>query len=348
MTVRIRIQPGDRIFEADPHETLLEAALRSGLTPYYGCGNGSCGQCQARLVKGEAARQYPSTALTAADAARGMVLLCCTEAGTDMVLEARLVKGVDDIPAQEIPARVVRLERLSHDVMRLVLRTPCARTLQFLAGQHVSIEIPGLLPRNKSIASCPGQAADLEFHVRHGRNDPFSEFVFHGLESGALLMLRGPIGRFTFDETVPRPVILIAYETGFPPIKSLIEHALRIGFPHPLHLYWVVHDLDGHYLDSHCRSLVDNHERFQYSPLVVQREVSVGEWSPAETAMLEATRRVLVDYPEIGGHEIYAAGPARNMRAAAALLRSRGLPDSQLHIDHLERFDEVPRRVSAS
>lgn len=347
MTVRIRIQPGDRIFEVDPHETLLEAALRAGLTPYYGCGNGSCGQCRARLVKGRVARQHPNTVLSTADVEQGTVLLCCTEPGTDMVIETPLVQGVDDIRTQEISARVVRLERLGHDVMRVELRTPSSHTLQFLAGQHVSIEIPGLPPRNKSVASCPGHAGELEFHVRQGHNDPFSDYVFRSLEPNAMLILRGPAGRFTFDETAPRSVILIAYETGFPAIKSLIEHSLRTGFPHPLHLYWVVHDLDGHYLDNYCRLLVDSYEGFQYTPLVVQREVSVGEWSPAETAMIEATRRVLADYPDIGGHEVYAAGPAHNMRVASALLRARGLPEGQLHIDHLERFDEVTRRVSA-
>ena len=211
----------------------------------------------------------------------------------------------------------------------------------------MSLEFPGLAPRNKSIASCSCYAIDLEFHVRRMPGDRFAEHVFNGLAPGAALTVRGPWGRFTFNEAAPRPVLFLAYETGFPPIKSLIEHSLRIDFPHPRHLYWAVHELDGHYLDGYCRSLVDTLDHFQYSPLVVPREASRGEWTPAETAMLESVRRVLADHPDIASYEIYATGPARNMRAAAALLLARGLPGSQLHIDHLERY-EAPRLLASA
>jgi CDP-4-dehydro-6-deoxyglucose reductase len=348
MTVRIRILPGDRVFEAHPHETLLEAALRAGLTPYYSCSNGTCGECKARIREGRpGAVRFHDYALSAAEKADGTVLLCCAESGTDMVIEARLADHADDIAAQEVPARVATLEVLGADVMRLVVRTPRSRTLQFLAGQHVSLEFPGLAPRNKSIASCSGYAIDLEFHVRRTPGDPFAEHVFQRLAVGAPVTVRGPWGRFTFDEAAPRPVLFLAYETGLPPIKSLIEHGMRIGFPHPMHLYWAVHDLDGHYLEGFCHALVDSLDGFQYSPLVIAPEARGGEWSAAETAMLETVRRVLVDHPDIAGYEIYATGPARNMRAAAALLKARGLPEAQLHIDHLERF-EAPRLFASA
>lgn len=348
MTVRIRIQPGDRSFEAHPHETLLEAALRAGLSPFYNCNNGSCGQCKAKIRAGEpGATRFNDYVLTNAEKADGTVLLCCAETGTDMVIETRLAENAGDLTPQAVSAKVAMLEPLSDDVMRLVLRTPRSHTLQFLAGQHVSLEFPGLEPRNKSIASCSCYAIDLEFHVRRRDGDRFAEHVFNHLAPGAPVTVRGPWGRFTFDESAPRPVLLLAYETGFSPIKSLIEQSMRVDFPHPLHLYWVVHDRDGHYLDNYCRSLVKTLDGFRYTPLVVPHEAGAGGAAAAEAAMLVAARLARSDHPDLSGCEVYAAGPARNMRAAAAYLYARDLPDAQLHIDYLERYEPVRLRVAA-
>jgi len=348
MTVRIRVQPGNRVFEAYPNETLLEAALRAGLIPYYSCCDGACGQCKARILEGRpgAIRSHDYD-LTEAERAEGTVLLCCTEPGTSMVIETPLVENIDNPAALARSARVEAIEALNYDVVRLVVRTGHSHPLRYLAGQHVSIEFPGLPPRNKSIARCPGDDARLEFHVRRNPADPFSMHVFERVAPGTELSVRGPWGRFLFNEASARPVLFLAYETGFAAIKSLIEHCQRIQFPHPLHLYWVVHELDGHYLDDECRSLSESVEQFHYASLVMPGEIGNSQWSPAEAAMLWAVRRALADMTDISGFEVYATGPARNMRAAAALLRARGLPAAQLHIDYLERF-EVPRRIASA
>lgn len=350
MTVRIRIQPGDRSFEAQPHESLLEAALRAGLAPHFRCSNGSCGQCKAKVCAGQpGATRFHDYVLTAAEKAEGTVLLCCAEAGVeDMEIETRLAETAGDLAPQAVSARVAKLELLSHDVMRLVLRTSRSHTLQFLAGQHVTLEFPGLQPRNKSIASCSCYAIDLEFHVRRRRGDRFAEHVFNHLVPGTPVTVRGPWGQFTFDESAPRPVLLLAYETGFSPIKSLIEQSMRVDFPHPLHLYWMVHERDGHYLDNYCRSLAKSLDGFRYTPLVAPRAASADATAAAEAAMLVAARLAGTEHPNLAGCEVYATGPARNMRAAAAYLYAHGLPDSQLHIDSLERYEPVRLRFAAN
>jgi len=346
MTVRIRIKPGSHVFEAYPHETLLEAALRSGLAPFYRCGDGTCGQCKARILEGRPgavrAHDFP---LTASEQANGSVLLCCTETGTDMVIETALDEQADNLAAQARPARVEAVEKLTGDVMRLVVRTGRTHPFRYLAGQHASLEFPGIAPRNKSMARCPGDDTHLEFHVRRTPGDPFAQYVFDRVRPGTELSVRGAWGQFTFQEAARRPVLFLAYETGFAPINSLIEYCLHTRFPHPLHLYWVVHDLDGHYLDDYCRSLAETSDNFHYSSLVMPG--MSGEWSVAEAAMLWAVRRALSELSEIAGFEVYATGPARNMRAAAALLRARGLPAEQLHIDGLERFEDPRAQASA-
>ena len=41
------------------------------------------------------------------------------------------------------------------------------------------------------------------------------------------------------NEKSHRPLIFIACETGFAPIKSLIEHAMALDAAETLHLYWI-------------------------------------------------------------------------------------------------------------
>ena len=340
MTYRVRMLPRGRVFEAMPKESLLAAVLRAGISPGYGCGNGTCGKCVARVVSGKVdAIQAHDFVLSAAERQDGQILLCCTAAASDLELEAPTAGSVADIPCQEIVTRVAKLERLAVDTIGLHLRTPRSRTLRFLAGQHVRLEIDGVPARHKSIASCPCDGMHLEFHVRRAPDDPFAEHVFTRLRSAQEVRVIGPWGDFTWREDSDRPVILLAYETGFAAIRSLIEQALNVEFAEPLHLYWLVRSPGGHYLDGYCRSLADTLEQFRYTPLVVPGgDAPHDPVTPAQGALLFAAQRILADHPDIVQAEIYASGPRANMAAAARLLHEHGLPPERLHVDDPPRL----------
>lgn len=126
------------------------------------------------------------------------------------------------------------MERVQDDTLILHLRTPRAQTLRFLAGQHLSLAIAGLPPRSKSIASCPCNAMHLQFHIRRVPGDPFSEYVFTQLKISQTVTVEGPWGNFSLDESSKRPIIFVAYETGFASIKSIIEHAIALELEQPL------------------------------------------------------------------------------------------------------------------
>jgi len=53
MAAHIKIQPSNHEFWLEGNSSLLEAGVRSGLSLNYGCTNGNCGLCKARLVSGE-------------------------------------------------------------------------------------------------------------------------------------------------------------------------------------------------------------------------------------------------------------------------------------------------------
>ena len=59
MTARVRILPSRHEFTAEGNDTILDAALRSGLALDYGCSNGNCGLCKAHVVSGETSKLRP-------------------------------------------------------------------------------------------------------------------------------------------------------------------------------------------------------------------------------------------------------------------------------------------------
>lgn len=107
MTAHVQIAPSGREFFVDGNESVLEAALRAGLSLDYGCSIGSCGKCKARIVSGQVHRtRHSDYSLTAAEKNAGVMLMCCNTAVGDLVLEALEAHSAADMPLQSIDARV--------------------------------------------------------------------------------------------------------------------------------------------------------------------------------------------------------------------------------------------------
>uniref|UniRef100_UPI002353D203 2Fe-2S iron-sulfur cluster-binding protein n=1 Tax=Pseudomonas sp. TaxID=306 RepID=UPI002353D203 len=140
MSFSVSIQPSGHAFAAEGDETILEAALRSGLTLPYGCRDGACGACKGKVLSGtvDHGKAQPH-ALSDAERAAGQALFCCAKPQSDLVIESREVRKAGDIPVKTLPARVQKLEKAAPDVMIVKLRLPANERLQFLAGQYIDI-----------------------------------------------------------------------------------------------------------------------------------------------------------------------------------------------------------------
>ncbi|MEW6648487.1 MAG: 2Fe-2S iron-sulfur cluster-binding protein [Pseudomonadota bacterium] len=280
MTHHIRLLPSGREFEAEARETVLEAALRNGVNIPYNCSGGSCGVCKARLISGSIANpRFHDYAFTEADKAQGQLLLCSVSAGSDLVLEVSEIGDVAQIPLQQVATRVAHIERIGEHYVILTLRTPRSQTLQFLAGQHVELRIGNGMSCDAAIASCPCNGMLLQFHLAQRADEAFPYHVFRKLHANDVVQVSGPFGDFTLDESSRRPIVMVAQDTGFAPLKSLIEHALALELSQPISLVWVSAHDDGFYLANLCRSWVDALDNFSYQPLHLE---SGGEIIAAE------------------------------------------------------------------
>ncbi len=327
MTAHVQIQSSGKEFFVDGDDTLLEAALRAGLALDYGCSIGTCGKCKARVVSGEVHRtRHSDYALTAAEKGDGVVLMCCNTAVGDLVIEAHEALSPAEIPAQRIDATVKSVSTLGADVRLLHLQTPRSNRLRFLAGQSVSLALPGGPSASYPVASCPCDDRNLQFHIRPRVGDDFAERVREGLGIAATVRIEGPRGEFVINESSRRPLVFVACDTGFAPVKSLLEHAMALDAAESLELYWIAPGKAGRYLDNLCRSWTDALDNFRYVP------IDTGSGDSDEAAMRGALLHMLEDHPRIDACDVYVAGPAVLGRAAA-LLAERGLPRAQLHVN---------------
>lgn len=329
MTAHVTVRPSGREFFVEGGDSLLEAALRAGLSLDYGCSSGTCGKCKARVLSGQVERTgHSDYALSAAEKASGVMLMCCHTAVTDLALEAREAQGAVDMPLQSIEAKVKSLRPIDGELRLLHLQTPRSSRLRFLAGQWVSLSLPGFPAAAFPVASCPCDERNLEFHVRRlpqrrRAEDAFAASVFDGLKPGDAVRVEGPRGEFVLDEDSTRPLALIAWETGFAPVKSLIEHALALEAAETIHLYRLAADGEP-YFDNLCRAWSDALDNFRYRPL------SLAGRRPDEAAMAAMLDQVVRDHPALGDCDVYVAGSRALVHAAQRLLPEHGVPPERL------------------
>lgn len=323
MAAHVRLNPSNHEFLVEGADTILDAALRAGLALNYGCSNGNCGLCKARIVSGEIKKvRAHDFVLTEAEKLRGYALMCSNTAVTDLVIEAGEAGGVEDIPLQQIAARVKSLQRLGDDIVLLHLQTPRINRLRFLAGQYVNLQAGGVRA-DHHIASCPCDDRNLQFHIPRLPHSAFAEYVFTKLKPGDVVAIEGPAGDFVLKEDSRNPLMFIACDTGFAPIKSLLEHAMALNAAETVALAWISAHERGHYQHNLCRAWTDALDDMHYLPRVA---ASDDEFAKAITEIAHES--------DIKKYDVYIAGTEKRSARAAHILRDYGVPHSQLFVEH--------------
>jgi CDP-4-dehydro-6-deoxyglucose reductase len=319
MSAHVVIHPSRHEFFVDGADTILDAALRSGLALNYGCSNGNCGLCKARVVSGQVQKvHHQDYVLSEAEKQQGYTLLCSNTAVGDLVIEALESTLPADIPPQQILARVKAVQALGDDLMLLHLQTPRTNRLRFLAGQNLTLTAGGASAQ-LPIASCPCDDRNLQFHIVRDAQDSFVHKVFGSLKSGDAVTLFGPWGDFVLRADSPRSIVFIAFDTGFAPIKSLLEHAMALELSERLYLYWFATPSTGHYLANLCRSWADALDNFTYMPIAA-----------VNADARDLVRSIGADHADLNAFDIYLAGPEAFVAAASMELVERGFPRAQL------------------
>ena len=323
MSAHVTIQPSGHEFFVEGNDTLLEAALRNGVSLNYGCSNGNCGECKARVVSGEVKKVHAHDyVLKQAEKDAGTILLCAYAPVNDVVIEANVAEA-RDIPVQQLTARVKSVEVFNPQMAALHILAPRSQRLRFLGGQSVRLSADGASGQY-AIASCPCEDRHIEVQIPRRAGDAFAEALFSQLKANDTIEVEGPFGEFVLDEDSPRPVIFLAFGAGFAPIKSLVQHAMSLEIAESMDLHWLA-DEAGHYQDNLCRAWTDALDNFNYVPHVQADDLDV------------LLKSIVLDYPDLHRFDVYAAGSAAQLEVAREHFMRGGLHAARWFAEALDR-----------
>ncbi len=333
----IKLARSGRTLECAPDEPVLDAAFKKNILIPYGCRNGACGSCRAKLNSG--AIEYPGgppAGIDAVQRARGEILLCQAHPRSDLELEVEELDAERVTAVRTLPVRVVGLEQVAHDVMRMSLKLPAAERLQYLAGQYVEILLRDGRRRAFSLANAPHQDEVLQLHIRHVPGGAFSGYVFDSMRERALLRIHGPLGGFYLREDSDRPVVLVAGGTGLAPIRAMVEASLHAGHTRPMALFWGVRARRDLYLHDEAQRWA-RHPHIEYLPVLSEPaadgSLEDDDWSGHTGFVHQA---VLEHVPHLLNTDVYASGPPVMVKALREALAQRDFDLDRLFYDSFD------------
>lgn len=305
--------------------SILDAARAHGIVLEYSCRTGRCGICKTSVVAGETVILRPEDeSLSPDEAARGLILTCCRAAAGDVTLDIEPLDRLAGLEIRTMPARIVSIERLAPEIVRVVLKTPPASPMRFLPGQYVDVLADGVR-RSYSLANAPRADGRLELLIKRYPGGRLSDYWFERAQPNDLLRLEGPFGTFFLRDEAPSDILFLATGTGIAPVKALLEELA--GDParaarHRLRVFWGNREA----------------ENFCWDPVALGLDIGFhhllsgadAEWGGKRGYVQEAA---VNDGFDPAGTVVYACGSNAMIASARAMFTERGLPARRFFSD---------------
>ena len=229
-TVKITIDGNDAGFESDKQDTLLRAALRSGVNVPYECNSGGCGSCKFELIDGEVEDIWQDApGLNPRDRRKGRRLSCQCKPKTDCTI--KMQTGTETLPGpkpERFSVTYVGRRDLTDDMAEFHFQSQTPA--HFRSGQFALFDLPGIEgDRAYSMSNVANENGDWTFIIKQMPDGQGTHYLFHTLQDGDTLNIDGPYGHAFFREDVERDIVLIGGGSGLSPVMSIARTV--VGLP---------------------------------------------------------------------------------------------------------------------
>ena len=196
-------------------DLLLDAALLNGIEIPYDCRAGLCGTCRVRVLEGR-------------------VLGGKADAETVYACQSRILSdlrvAVEDVPeAVTLQGAVVDLIPRSADICEVCVEVPTSP--EYIPGQYYSVQFRGFPARYFSPTApldWPSDETLMRFHITRVPNGRVSSMLGRRIRKGHRVRLEGPFGSAYLRRFQGRRLVLVASGSGFAPIWSIAEAAIKM------------------------------------------------------------------------------------------------------------------------
>lgn len=213
-------------------------------------------------------------------------------------------------------------ESLGPFISKIYLKPQSSSVMTYEAGQYIKV-----LHRNKavsplSIASAPNDLSMIELHLSHPAINKSACDILAMLDTEKKLSFRGPYGSCVFSKLdLNRPTIFFARETGFAPIKAIIEKCVHDKKFPMMHLYWSGEN----YLASLVEAWMHDIKQLSYTKLTTN-------------AIAE---KIAADYPDLTHYQVYGVDAGNVVHEVLFHLMENGLSREDFYSDVFDYNQQV-------
>jgi NAD(P)H-flavin reductase/ferredoxin len=205
---------GDKI-PVNRGDLLLDAALLNGIEIPHDCRSGHCGTCRVRVLDGRVYGGNTDDPET--------VYACQSRIVSDLRI------AVDEVPeVMTVRGVVADIRRLATSVSEISIEA--SEQLKYLPGQYYFLQFRGFPARCFSPTApldWPYDENVIRFHIREVPNGRVSSQLGRRIRPGHRVKLEGPFGSAYLRPLPDRRFVLVASGTGFAPIWSIAEAAIK-------------------------------------------------------------------------------------------------------------------------
>ena len=207
-------------------------------------------------------------------------------------------------------ARVAAVRALAPAIVEVDLALVAPATLEFEAGQWVSVPFGPKIVRAYSIASTPRSPSTLTLCADVAPAGLGSRW-FGALTVGAEVEFKGPLGGFVLGPAETRRPLFVAEEIGIVPIRSILADLVERGDDRLATLVYEARDETGLVYDAELRGRARGHPGFAYHPSVSR-----------ESRLAAMVDRLVTD---VTGLVAYVAGGEATIARVREVLMAKGL-----------------------
>lgn len=224
---------------------------------------------------------------------------------------------------EEFNAHISRVKDLTHDVRELQLSLTAPDSIEFKAGQWISLNVwhPKLkqhVPRQYSIASPPSQCHQIEILFNRVPDGPGSSYLF-GLHEGDPVTFQAPNGSFYLEEKPGRDLVFVATGTGIAPFRSMISTFLEQPEAGTLTLYWGLRSERDVYYQPELATLAQQHPNFSFITTLSRPENGWKGSTGRVTTLVED------NIASVNNVTFFLCGNGGMIRDTTAIVRKKGL-----------------------
>ncbi len=312
---------------------LLFSLQEKGIFIPSACGGkGTCAYCKVKVLEGGGPVLPTETPyLSAEELEENVRLSCQVKVRDDLIIEI----PEEFFLIREFRVKVGSITNLTPYIKRLVLEILApADGITFKPGQYVQLEIPkyklskGPEFRAFSMASSPREHFKIELYIGLVDKGIVSTYVHDFLKEGDEITIRGPFGDFTYRDS-DRDILMIATGTGLAPIMSILRFMQTEHIQRRTSLFFGTRIQEDLYCVEELKDMEKDLLTFTYIP-TLSREAEDSSWEGERGRVTDLIKKRI---PENAPLEVYICGNADMVESCLALLKEKGIPESQIYFD---------------